>query len=61
MATKYPLPVDTLRCVRLRVINAAAVIVFWLALGLPPIARADVLINEFLADNEGGLRTAAGE
>lgn len=33
----------------------------WLALGLAPRLSAQVVINEFLADNEGGLRTQAGD
>ena len=34
--------------------------VLWLALGIAGGGRADVWINEFVADNEGGLRTQAG-
>lgn len=40
--------------------TTASVVVLWLGLCVAMGVRADVWINEFIADNNGGLRTQAG-
>ncbi len=40
--------------------RTASVVVLWLGLYIAAGARGDVWINEFVADNDGGLRTQAG-